>query len=474
MSHLRSLPAFAFALPMLLVAQTAFAMFLRPNLAPVDRLLPGAQQAAEAHPSNAGAQYHLARIHYLAFVLRMPSIPVIPAGESGVQEPAPDHLVGLPVETAREQRALELAREELGMKPGERIAAGESSMQAYWQAVTAHRERLEAEQWRPEPLKPAQLVDHAAKAAMLFRKAMELDPRNPLFPLGLASLCEQFEEWRDPAETPVLPEPLNGNLPAISIESYFKAWSLADPTDSKAEMLPVQGLKGLISHEAGLAFLRLAEQHPELLGEGQRAEIPRVKSAVDRLEKLPIGAITPLVFSLEPHETLDSHLNPASAIAFDLEGHGITRHWQWLHPGLALLVWDPLDTRVITSGRQLFGPFTWELFWQDGFDALRALDTDGDGFLRGAELAGISAWFDLDGDGRSSASEVVPLHQLGVSALAVRSTAMDADHPVNRNGVTLSNGRTVPLWDWLARPASAISRGSTREIPSGYGETGIR
>jgi hypothetical protein len=388
----------------------------------------------------------------------MEAIPVTPAGAGELEEPAPDHLVGLPLEMAREQRALELAREQLGLKPGERIsAADENQTQAYWQAVTAHRERLAAEQWRPAEPNPARLLDHAARAATLFRKAITLDPANALFPLGLASLFEQLEDWRDPSETPDLPAALKGNLRALALENYFKAWTLAHPTDSNAAALPVQGLKGLISHEAGIAFLRLAEQHPELLGSDQKLAIPKVKAAVERLEKLPLGPITPLVFALEPLETLEGHLDPHSAVEFDLEGHGRPQRWQWLRPGLALIVWDPLETRVVASGRQLFGGYTWELFWKDGFHALAALDADGDGLLTGGELSGIHAWFDRDGDGRSSREEVVPLHQLGIRALAVNATAHDRTHPVNPHGVIFEDGRSLPLWDWMAKPAIAPS-----------------
>jgi hypothetical protein len=53
--------------------------------------------------------------------------------------------------------------------------------------------------------------------------------------------------------------------------------------------------------------------------------------------------------------------------------------------------------------------------WRNGFDALRALDDDGDGQIADAELKGLALWFDRDRDGRSLPARSRPVEQLGLS-----------------------------------------------------------
>lgn len=78
------------------------------------------------------------------------------------------------------------------------------------------------------------------------------------------------------------------------------------------------------------------------------------------------------------------------------------------------LVWDPLDEGRIESGRQLFGNYTWQIFWKDGFEPLEHLDDDSNGALEGDELKGLSVWHDRGTDGISNGSEVEPLSSFGV------------------------------------------------------------
>jgi hypothetical protein len=161
------------------------------------------------------------------------------------------------------------------------------------------------------------------------------------------------------------------------------------------------------------------------------------------------------VLSLDPKPTLAEMLAPEAAVAFDLRGLGQPERWTWVRPGLGLLVWDPLDQRAITSGRQLFGNATWQVLWPDGYAALRALDDDGDGWLTGPELAGLALWHDRDGDGRSTRAEVTPLHETRITALACTATTQEGGHLKNPHGATLQNAHTLPTWDWLAQPAAA-------------------
>jgi hypothetical protein len=229
-------------------------MFMRPEWVPVDRLLRNTSRYVEAHPSDAAGYYALGRLHYLAFTMKIELVPSFPQSDGELVRPVPDHLVGLPLAGAREQRAMELAREELGDK-----ADTQEERQKFFQAVSRYRAKLEAENWSPPKAAPQTLVEHAAKSVAAFRKGMELDPKDVLFPLGLGSLLVQFADWADEAHPSEIPEALRGDLRREARGHFLNAWRRAYPTESKAKTLPIGGLSQFASFEAGHAFLRLAE-----------------------------------------------------------------------------------------------------------------------------------------------------------------------------------------------------------------------
>jgi hypothetical protein len=148
-------------------------------------------------------------------------------------------------------------------------------------------------------------------------------------------------------------------------------------------------------------------------------------------------------------------LAPATRVAFDLDGTGRAQYYSWLKPDAAFLVWDPEHTGRITSGRELFGAVTWWLFWQNGYQAMAALDDDGDGWLTGHELAGLSLWFDRNQNGTAEPGEVIPIEKAGVEALAVWADGSDEQSPMNARGVRLKDGRVLPTWDWITTPGTA-------------------
>jgi hypothetical protein len=430
---------------LLALAPASLAIFMRPEWVPVDRLIANTERYAAAHPSEAATQYTLGRLHYLAFVLKMDRVPAYQRDPERLPAPVRDTHIGLPLAAAREARAQELAAQELGTG---------ASPQRLAQAIANQRRKLEAENWRPPEMPATRLVAHAGQAAEAFRKAMTLDTQDGLHPLGLASLLVQFADWRDEAKPDGLPESLQGDLRTQARRLFLQAWQLAHPAELKAPTKPIGGLSDFVSFEAGRAFLQLASETQALPAEEKDA-IPKVQAAIEKLEKLPPGPITPLVLSLAPKATLAEMLAPEAAVEFDLRGLGGRERWTWVRPELGLLVWDPLDRRTITSGRQLFGNATWHIIWPDGYAALRTLDDDGDGQLTGPELAGLALWHDRDGDGHSTRAEVTPLFATGITALACTATTQDGGHLKNPRGATLQDARTLPTWDWLAQPATA-------------------
>jgi hypothetical protein len=55
--------------------------------------------------------------------------------------------------------------------------------------------------------------------------------------------------------------------------------------------------------------------------------------------------------------------------------------------------------------------------WENGYEALKTLDGNGDGELRGEELSALALWFDENQNGKSEQGEVKLLSDVGVTAL---------------------------------------------------------
>lgn len=426
--------------------------FAPPQLVPVERLLKSAQSWLQAHPADADAHYTLARIRYLAFARGAVNVPAFgETADGGKPSVAGNWAFAFDLYEARKKRAEELALQDIGER-GPLPAPEKAS--AFEEARGRRARQLEEHDWQPRGNLPEEeMIAHAAAALAEFREAIRLDPKNGLFVLGLASLNEQFADWA--AEQ--TPRGLAPGLRALSIasarENYLRAFRLAIAGDAGLPFLPASGLPSLVSHEAGGAYVRLVErEHTKLKGQ-ERANLDEVRSGLRKLKKIRLGAITPIVFSLTASPRLDALIALRQRVSFDLRGYGARERWPWVRPRTALLVWDPECRGAITSARQLFGSYSFEIFRRDGYEALAALDEDGDGRLAGDELHGIRAWFDANGDGRSEPGEVRDLCELGIVAIATRATAKDGIHPTNPRGLTLSDGRTLATWDWIARPA---------------------
>ncbi|MEB3204912.1 MAG: hypothetical protein VKP57_09455 [Candidatus Sericytochromatia bacterium] len=145
---------------------------------------------------------------------------------------------------------------------------------------------------------------------------------------------------------------------------------------------------------------------------------------------------------------------------FDLDGKG-SANWEWVGPGAGLLVWDPEGTGRITSGKQLFGNYTWGETFKDGYRALERLDADADGYLRGSELAKLAIWVDADSDAVSDPGEVRPCVDYGITSLTVRAERdrfgnAHATQGFSRDG----NGPAVGAsWDWISYGKSRPTEG---------------
>jgi hypothetical protein len=164
--------------------------------------------------------------------------------------------------------------------------------------------------------------------------------------------------------------------------------------------------------------------------------------------------ITPIAIPLRPNLTAIDITSERAHVLFDADGSGIPKRWTWITPDAAWLVFDKKDTREITSALQWFGNVTFWMFWENGYDALRVLDDDNDGSIRGSELRGLALWHDRDGDGVSDKGEVRPLAEHGVVSLST-NYEYDARHPDeiawSNNGVTFTSGEVRPTFDLVLR-----------------------
>ena len=116
------------------------------------------------------------------------------------------------------------------------------------------------------------------------------------------------------------------------------------------------------------------------------------------------------------------------------------------------LVFDPRGRGEIRSALQMFGNVTFWLFWSNGYDAMRSLDDDFDGRLKGKELTGLAIWRDANANGVSERGEVKPLADWAIVELSY-AYSFDETHPDEipfaPAGVTFRNGVTRPTFDLL-------------------------
>jgi hypothetical protein len=446
-------------------AAVAAGRFVSPTYLPVDRLIENATAYVREHPKDADAYYTLGRIHYLAFINKS-----FEAATFGGDTPA--HIIPFwwgenYLYHAQYEEAKRLALEEFGYASTQDVP--QEKQQEFWNRVSSIEFKLQLEHWQPPQPTEEQLVSYAGAAQWNFYKAISLDPNNALYYLGQASLGEQYLEYLQEKCPALLPPAVRSIFLDGIKQTYWIAYQFAIEKDLILETLPIEGLGGLIGYEAGSAYVRLWEAQGQIPADVQE-RLTTIKANLKTLEALPRGAITPIVFSMEPISGVVDLLAPQRIVRFDLDGDGVVERRPWLKPTTGLLVWDADGEGRITSGRELFGSVTWWLFFSNGYRALDMLDDNRDGSLAGGELRGISVWFDRDCDGESDSGEVVSLESLGIVAIGTRPTGRDGKMPMDSAGIRLRDGRTLPSYDWIAPPAG---RASPKPRQSSMDEEGL-
>ncbi len=274
--------------------------------------------------------------------------------------------------------------------------------------------------------------EHLATAVGLYAKLVADFPKQPVGLLGHAWCLDQSGERE------------------AAIEAYRKAVDVAHGMEVRGAMDP------LITVEA-VGYLI-----PLLDAKKDAAEIAALKKKKAEVEAAP-RAVTPIAIPLTDALAPERLVDPQARVRFDLDGSGHRRTWRWLRSDAGWLVWDPRGRGDIRSGLQMFGNVTFWMFWENGYQALRVLDVDGDGWVRGAEARGLAIWRDLDADGESDPGEVRPLGAWGIVGLSWRASVGPDGMPRSEGGVMLEDGRRRTSVDLIleALAEKGDARGTT-------------
>ncbi|HJS85963.1 MAG TPA: calcium-binding protein [Acetobacteraceae bacterium] len=135
---------------------------------------------------------------------------------------------------------------------------------------------------------------------------------------------------------------------------------------------------------------------------------------------------------------------------FDLTGSGFATKTGWIGSGTGLLCLDRNGDGQINSGLELFGTAGGAT---DGFAALGALDSNGDGVIdaNDAPFSQLRVWVNPEGDGVVHSGELLTLAQLGIASIDLNATT--STQVINGNAVnlvstyTLTNGTQRTIGD---------------------------
>ncbi|MCP4451439.1 MAG: hypothetical protein GY809_08260, partial [Planctomycetes bacterium] len=165
---------------------TGLSIFMPASYLPTDRLITNTEAYIDKNPNEPKGYYLLARIHYLAFINKATAVPGF-ENNNPLPSVIPYWQYAADFEYAmRFQQAQQLLLSEWGYKFVDDVPWDQRS--DFDQAVRAREAELRDQGWKPDTLNNAQVLAHAILSHVNFEKAMDLDPENGLYFLGLASL----------------------------------------------------------------------------------------------------------------------------------------------------------------------------------------------------------------------------------------------------------------------------------------------
>jgi tetratricopeptide (TPR) repeat protein len=402
---------------LLLVATVAgaHAMFLRPQLeqVPIGRVLANLQQKLAQNPDDYETLYYLARVYSMAFATNAAVIPMdTRRGAPYFGDPGADQ--GLPV-----------AKPAAAPRTAEALKHLTNAIQYYQRAAAAAAARAN----------PARMVVMPIHTGLAWCIAESGDR-----PGAIAAYRRALQiAWHYEVDASLTLDP----KPGLSWDKIHEPTMAPQRPDMAAHIGPGP----CQSCEIISSLLNLLDPAKDA------AEIAQLKNDEKMLARTP-RAVTPIFVALQPNAQMQDLVDPTARVAFDLDGSGVQRRWQWITPKAAWLVYDHDGRGDITSGLQMFGAVTFWIFWGNGYDALASLDDNGDGVLAGSELDRLSLWQDANSNGISEPGEVRPVSAWNIVTIDTAHARHETGNPFNPAGVTLRDGTKRMTVDWIAPEAN--------------------
>ena len=289
----------------------------------------------------------------------------------------------------------------------------------------------------PEKLPPGTERTAASKTYLQksldhYKAAVGLDASSLVARIGLGWALEQ-----------------SGNRPG-AIAEYRKVVEQAWPKEQSAKFAQLG--QRFYTEEAARYLIPLLDP---------KADAPEISELTNRMKQLARvpRPVTPIAIPLSDAATVKTIVDLDAAVPFDADGTGRVRAWTWISDDAGWLVYDGSGRGEITSALQWFGDVTFWTFWKNGYEALGALDDNGDGELRGNELRYLAVWHDANRNGRSERGEVKPVARHGIESLSCKYSAGDGIFTAawSQDGVRFAGGRTRPTYDVILRTAVSVS-----------------
>lgn len=388
--------------------------FYQTQTVPIGRVLTNLETRVKQNTNDLEAVYYLARLHSMAYSTNLVTVEIRTNGAATRQQwpmfNSPGSDTGVPESVTKPATPMQKQAADLHLA---------KAIEYYRRAVLLFPKgsNATAHPWLKVPvqiglawsLDQAGQQDEALKA---YRRALQLAWHQEVD--QTISLSEQFRWSWDQlrARQSPLSKPPHGLGPGVcySEEVIGYLLKLLDPAKDKQEI----------------------------------AQLKKDRQTLQGMSR----AITPILVPLAANLPFSSLVNPEATVSFDLDGSGFPRHWGWITPQAAWLVYDHDGKGNITSGLQLFGSVTFWVFWRDGYAALSSLDDNGDGQLTGDELRGLALWQDLNSNGRCDPGEIRSLADHGITAINTHGSHLAPGIEFQLRGVTLKNGESRPTYDW--------------------------